>query len=50
MPTAPRRQVFDGHLHIIDPRFPLLPNRGYLPEPFTVEDYLDRTSMLDLAG
>jgi predicted TIM-barrel fold metal-dependent hydrolase len=50
MPTAPRRRVFDGHLHIIDPRFPLVPNRGYLPEPFTVEDYLDRTSMLDLAG
>lgn len=50
MPTAPRRRVFDGHLHIIDPRFPLLPNRGYLPEPFTVEDYLDRTSTLDLVG
>jgi predicted TIM-barrel fold metal-dependent hydrolase len=50
MPTAPRRRVFDGHLHIIDPRFPLVPNRGYLPEPFTVEDYLDRTSTLDLVG
>jgi predicted TIM-barrel fold metal-dependent hydrolase len=50
MPTAPRRRVFDGHLHIIDPRFPLLPNRGYLPESFTVEDYLDGTSTLDLVG
>lgn len=50
MPTAPKRRVFDGHLHIIDPRFPLVPNRGYLPEPFTVEDYLDRTSTLDLVG
>jgi predicted TIM-barrel fold metal-dependent hydrolase len=44
------RRVFDGHLHIIDPRFPLVPNRGYLPEPFTVEDYLDGTSKLDLVG
>src|SRR3990170_2945822 len=50
MPTAPRRRVFDGHLHIIDPRFPLVPNLGYLPEPFTVEDYLERTSTLDLVG
>jgi predicted TIM-barrel fold metal-dependent hydrolase len=46
----PTRRVFDGHLHIIDPRFPLVPNRGYLPEPFTVEDYLDRTRRLDLTG
>jgi len=44
------QRVFDGHLHIIDPRFPLVPNRGYLPEPFTVRDYLERTSTLNLAG
>ena len=44
------RRVFDGHLHIVDPRFPLVPNRGYLPEPFTVRDYLERTSALNLAG
>lgn len=50
MPAAPRQRVFDGHLHIIDPRFPLVPNRGYLPEPFTVEDYLARTSTLDVIG
>ncbi len=50
MPADPKQRIFDAHLHIIDPRFPLLPNQGYLPEPFTVEDYLDRTSMLDLAG
>ena len=44
------RRVFDGHLHIIDPRFPLEPNRGYLPEPFTVEDYLERTVPLCVVG
>jgi predicted TIM-barrel fold metal-dependent hydrolase len=45
-----KRRVFDSHLHIIDPCFPLIPNRGYLPEPFTVGDYVERTSTLDLTG
>jgi predicted TIM-barrel fold metal-dependent hydrolase len=40
--------VFDAHLHIIDPRFPLVANQGYLPEPFTVEDY--REIDLDVVG
>ena len=31
--------VFDSHLHIIDPRFPLVANKGYLPGNFTVLDY-----------
>jgi predicted TIM-barrel fold metal-dependent hydrolase len=44
------RRVFDGHLHIIDPRFPLVLNKGYLPEPFTVEDYLKKTKTLDVVG
>ncbi len=44
------RRVFDGHLHIIDPRFPLEPNCGYLPDPFTVEDYLERTAPLCIVG
>lgn len=38
--------MFDSHVHIIDPRFPLVANHGYLPEPFTVTDYLDRTAAL----
>lgn len=42
--------IFDAHLHIIDPRFPLVPNQGYLPDPFTVEDYLQRTEALNVAG
>ncbi len=35
-------RVFDTHLHIVDPRFPLVPNQGFLPEPFTVDDYRAR--------
>lgn len=34
--------AFDAHLHIIDPAFPLTANQGFLPAPFTVEDYRDR--------
>ena len=42
--------VFDSHFHIIDRRFPLVPNDGYLPEDFTCEDYLKRTEKLALKG
>lgn len=45
-----KRQVFDAHLRIIDLRFPLAPNRGYLPDPFTVGDYRERTRALDVVG
>ncbi len=43
-------RVFDSHLHIIDPRFPLIASQGYLPKPFSVRDYVERTSALDLVG
>jgi len=43
-------RLFDSHLHIIDPRFPLVPNNGYLPDEFTCDDYLHRMSGYDLAG
>jgi predicted TIM-barrel fold metal-dependent hydrolase len=42
--------VFDSHFHIIDQRFPLVPNEGYLPGDFTCADYLRRTADLALAG
>lgn len=42
--------IFDAHLHVIDPRFPLVPNRGYMPDPFTAEDYLGRAAPLGVAG
>ena len=43
-------KLFDAHFHIIDPRFPLVPNQGYLPERYIVRDYLARTSEYDLRG
>jgi predicted TIM-barrel fold metal-dependent hydrolase len=42
--------VFDAHLHIIDPRFPLVPNQGYVPDPFTVDDYRTATAALNITG
>lgn len=45
---APR--IFDAHLHIIDAAFPLVPNQGFLPEPFTAADYQSRIAGLGIAG
>ncbi len=43
-------KLFDTHLHIIDSRFPLVPNNGYLPDEFTCEAYLERMKGYCLAG
>ncbi|MFM7345990.1 MAG: amidohydrolase family protein [Tagaea sp.] len=32
--------LFDAHLHIVDPRFPLVANDGYLPPSYLAKDYL----------
>jgi len=42
--------LFDAHLHIIDPRFPLKENQGFLPPPFTLLDYLTLATPLGVAG
>jgi predicted TIM-barrel fold metal-dependent hydrolase len=42
--------VFDAHLHIIDPRFPLVANQGYVPDPFTADDYRAATAGLNVIG
>ncbi|MNB95207.1 4-sulfomuconolactone hydrolase [compost metagenome] len=44
------RTAFDAHMHIIDPRFPLIENQGYLPDPFTCRNYLDTVRELQLIG
>lgn len=43
-------EIFDCHLHIIDKRFPLVPNQGYLPNPFTGADYWARMAAYDIRG
>lgn len=42
--------VFDAHLHIIDPRFPLIENQGFLPDPYTVSNYLYDVDGLGITG
>lgn len=49
MPNPPRA-FFDSHLHIIDPRFTLVANQGYIPPAFTVRDYLTATAPHTVAG
>jgi len=44
------QQIFDAHFHIIDPRFSLVPNRGYLPDRYTINDYRERTKEYDIRG
>lgn len=41
---------FDAHFHIIDPTHPLIPNEGFVPEPFTVTDYLLKVASYDITG
>lgn len=47
-PLAPR--VFDAHFHVVEPGFPLIPNAGFVPAPFTVADYRQRTEPLGVVG
>jgi len=44
------RQLFDAHCHIIDKAYPLIPNNGYVPDFFSVDDYLARTHDLGVVG
>ncbi len=43
-------KLFDAHFHIIDPRFPLVPNKGFLPERYTLNDYRERLASYNLCG
>jgi predicted TIM-barrel fold metal-dependent hydrolase len=47
---VPQVPVFDAHFHIVDPRFALTANRGFVPEPFTVTDYRARVARLGVSG
>lgn len=43
-------KIFDGHIHIIDKKFPLVENNGFLPREFTTDDYLTSTKTFNLIG
>ena len=48
--AGPALPVFDTHFHIIDPRFPVMENQGFLPPVFTVDDYRARTAEIGRAS
>jgi predicted TIM-barrel fold metal-dependent hydrolase len=43
---AQQRRLFDSHCHIIDHRFPIIPNQGYTPPNFPLADYLAQAKPL----
>ena len=46
----PAGPIFDAHFHVIDPRFPLQPNQGFVPEPFPVDAYRAAGGPLGVVG
>lgn len=44
------RPLFDSHFHVIDSRFPLVSNNGYLPPEFSAKDYLRDASGRGITG
>src|SRR6476660_4437246 len=48
--TALKQKYFDCHFHIIDKKFPVVPNQGFMPDAFTAEDYLARLKAVELCG
>lgn len=48
--SATAAEVFDSHVHIIDPRFPLIANEGFVPKPFTIADYTERMQGIGVTG
>ena len=43
-------QIFDAHCHIIDTRYPIISNQGYIPPPFTLEEYKAQTIPLGITS
>lgn len=47
---AAERRIFDAHCHIIDHKFPIVPNQGYTPPHFPLEAYLAATKPLGVSA
>ncbi|MGM9949946.1 MAG: amidohydrolase family protein [Lysinibacillus sp.] len=43
-------RIFDAHFHIIDTRYPIQENQGYLPPSYVVDDYEENTKDLHISG
>ncbi len=43
-------KIFDSHFHIIDSKYPLNPNHGFIPEFYSCVDYLNSVCGLEIIG
>lgn len=48
--STARGRLFDCHCHIIDHRFPIIPNQGYTPPHFPLDVYRARAALLRVEG
>jgi predicted TIM-barrel fold metal-dependent hydrolase len=45
-----RGQIFEAHCHIIDHRYPIVANQGYVPPNFPLDDYLKMVKPLGITA
>lgn len=45
-----KTKIFDCHFHIIDTKYPLVKNEGFIPGIFRICDYMKRVNEFDLIG
>tara|TARA_B110001450_G_C17519551_1_gene439957 strand:- start:86 stop:832 length:747 start_codon:yes stop_codon:yes gene_type:complete len=43
-------KIFDSHFHIINPKYPIFENNGYVPPNFLIEDYQKKIKNLNIVG
>src|SRR5580700_5726448 len=46
----PARRIFDSHCHVIDHRFPIVANQGYVPPDFPLDAYLAQARPLGVVA
>jgi len=49
-PARHGEEIFEAHCHIIDHRYPIVPNQGYVPPNFTLDDYLGMVTPLGVTA
>ncbi|HEX4327227.1 MAG TPA: amidohydrolase family protein [Burkholderiales bacterium] len=49
-PARHGEEIFEAHCHIIDHRYPIVSNQGYVPPNFTLDDYLGMVTPLGVTA
>lgn len=42
------QKIFDSHFHIIDPKYPLQANQGFIPDYYTVKNYIKELNEMSI--